>query len=449
MTAPSRHTSHLPPRSAASLPVRLQARTIEVDPALVDPYALGARGGFVFAGTERQIAGPAAGGWTLSVPGGLADEPARRALVVALSTIPHDRSAGAPGPPLVALGSLPFDRDAPASLVLPALTFQRTEAGAWLTWVGTEVPPAPATLVNLVQHAAGARSATDRPDGGPLGAAPRLVLHTSDAAYAQGVAAVTSRIAAGKLQKVVLARALDVVFPRPPALGPVLDRLRAAPGCTVFSLPVPGGQILGASPELLVRRSGDRARSLPLAGTQPAGTGRTDGTPEALLGSTKDRAEHHLVVAEVVAALASVSTTVEVADAPFVVHLATMDHLGTPVAAQLASVDGVVPSALDLVARLHPTPAVGGVPRPVALAVINALETTGRGHWSGPAGWLDAEGDGEWIVAIRSATIKGRTARIHAGAGIVEASDPQAEAAETALKLQTALDPVAPGLRLS
>jgi len=235
----------------------------------------------------------------------------------------------------------------------------------------------------------------------------------------------------------VLARAVDVRTPTPLVVADVVRRLRSLhPSCMVFS--VEG--FVGASPELLVGRNGRDVQSHPLAGTVArSGDPETDARLGAsLMASTKDRWEHALVVDAIAAALTPVCPQLDVPDAPSIVPLRNVSHLGTHIQGTLPA-GGPVPTALELAARLHPTPAVGGAPTARALAMIAELEPHGRGRYAGPVGWVDAAGNGEWAVGIRSAHIGGDRARMMAGVGIVADSDPEEELAETQLKLQALL----------
>jgi isochorismate synthase len=238
-------------------------------------------------------------------------------------------------------------------------------------------------------------------------------------------------VAAGTLRKVVLAREVTVQGLAGVDRRLVLARLLAShPTCFTYA----SGQFVGATPELLVSRQGDAVVSQPMAGT--VARGATADEDErlrlALRASAKDGEEHRLLVDEVLARLGSVCSSAPTAAPAEVVRLATVSHLATRVTGRLSS---PAPSALALAGLLHPTPAVGGLPRREALAAIEALEPFDRGLYAGPVGWVDAAGDGEWAVALRGATLDGTSARLLAGAGIVAGSDPDAEWAETEAKL--------------
>jgi menaquinone-specific isochorismate synthase len=259
----------------------------------------------------------------------------------------------------------------------------------------------------------------------------------SAASWCELVAAATADIRAsgGALEKVVLAREIvveaDELFDR--AL--VLARLRASyPGC--FITHVDG--LVGASPELLVGRSGDVVRAQPMAGTAPrGGDPATDARLAAgLLASATYRHEHQLTIDDVHDALLAFCSYVDFEPEPSVVAVANVQHLATLVEGRLSR---PAPSVLELVEALHPTPAVNGRPREAATAWIEANEGFDRGRYAGTVGWVDAAGNGQWAVSIRCAEIDGRAARVFAGNGIVAGSDPETELAETQAKLQAML----------
>ncbi|MGO9657725.1 MAG: isochorismate synthase MenF, partial [Acidimicrobiales bacterium] len=206
------------------------------------------------------------------------------------------------------------------------------------------------------------------------------------------------------------------------------------PSCAVFH--VEG--FIGASPETLVRRTGRDVLSHPLAGTVArSGDTATDAALLAgLMASGKDRHEHQLVVDEIAAKLRPLCRQLEVPPVPSVLALRNVSHLGTELRGTLA--DGAT-SSLALAALLQPTPAVGGLPSEAALSWQRANEGFDRGTYAGPVGWVDSRGDGEWALGLRSADVSGPHAALYAGNGIVAASSPEAELAETQLKLQALL----------
>ena len=258
-------------------------------------------------------------------------------------------------------------------------------------------------------------------------------------AWQASVATAVALIRQGALDKVVLAKEERLHARDPFSPMETLSRLRAAdPATTLFAIQSGGSWFLGATPERLVRLNRGRVDVTALAGSIGIGA-----TPEErqvlaarLLASGKDRSEHEIVVESTLAALAEVCEDVRrESGTPRVVTARSVQHLATPISGRLASAGQV----LDLVERLHPTPAVGGFPRAEALSVIRELEQIERGWYAGPVGWTDLDGSGEFSVAIRSALLRGQTASVFAGCGIVADSDPVAEFAETWLKMRPML----------
>ena len=250
-------------------------------------------------------------------------------------------------------------------------------------------------------------------------------------------------IRGGALEKVVLAREVRVEAPRAHSPGGLLGALREAfPSCFSFCVGSPEAAYCGASPELLVRRTGAGATTVALAGStrRSADPAVDDHLAERLLHSPKERSEHEIVAKRIERMLRPVSVWVESAPEPAIIKVANIQHLATPIRAQLAE----PLSAIELAARLHPTPAVGGEPSERALPLIERLEEMDRGWYAGPVGWMDATEDGEFCVALRSGLIRDRVAHLYAGGGIVADSDPAAELAETETKLG-ALLPVLAG----
>jgi len=261
--------------------------------------------------------------------------------------------------------------------------------------------------------------------------------------YARRVRSALEQIDAGLLQKVVLARAVRVTAGAPIDAVAWLVALRERfPACTLFAFGDADVVFLGASPERLVRVRGEEVLTAALAGTAPRGASQAADRVlgDALRDSRKDGDEHAFVVRYLQAALAECCDAVEVAAEPRLLKTRTVQHLCTELRARRRPQAPV--SLLELVARLHPTPAVGGVPREAALSWLAAHEGIERGWFAGPVGFLQSNGDGEFVVALRSALVRGQTATAWAGAGIVAGSEPRAEFTETELKLRTVLGPL-------
>jgi menaquinone-specific isochorismate synthase len=252
--------------------------------------------------------------------------------------------------------------------------------------------------------------------------------------FEAAVSAATARIGAGEISKVVLAR--EVVVSAAAAHDPaaVFGAMREQfPACFCFCCGTPEAAFIGASPELLIRRSGASASTVALAGStrRSSDPAVDDHLGEQLLRSDKDRREQRIVAERIVRALRPHAVWVEAAAEPEIVKVANIQHLATPVIAQLAEPH----SAIELAGMLHPTPAVGGEPWPAAATAIAELEGMDRGWYAGPVGWMDATEDGEFCVALRSALLRDREAHLFAGVGVVAGSDPAAELAETEVKL--------------
>jgi isochorismate synthase len=261
------------------------------------------------------------------------------------------------------------------------------------------------------------------------------------AAYAEAVAEALSLIRAGELEKVVLTRALVAANPGIDVAALLAELRRRDPECHLFAAPAEGdGAFVGATPETLLRREGDRVVSLPLAGTAarwPDDPGRDREAAEGLVRSAKNQHEHATVVEAVADSLSPHCAELRVATEPHLVATATVWHLATAVRGRLRP---SAPSALALAAALHPTPAVCGTPTDAAAALIARLERASRGLYSGLVGWVDGRGDGEWAVSLRCALITRAWVRIQAGAGIVAESRSDLELAETEVKFHTIVD---------
>jgi len=264
--------------------------------------------------------------------------------------------------------------------------------------------------------------------------------------YEQAVARALTLIASEpELAKIVLSRSLALETDRPIDIAALLARLGGDPGAIRFLTPLDPGangqprHLLGATPELLLSRTGSDILSYPLAGSarrSPLASADA-ASAMALARSTKDHREHRWVVEAILDALAPYCRDLAAPGEPALVATRTMWHLGTRIEGRLK--DRTDPSAAELAAALHPTPAVGGVSRERALALIPELEGYDRGFYAGAVGWTDRSGDGAWYVSLRCAEVSGCRARIFAGAGIVEGSVPAEEADETSAKLQAIL----------
>jgi menaquinone-specific isochorismate synthase len=326
---------------------------------------------------------------------------------------------GAPGTGLICLGSFAFADDPGDSvLVVPRVVVGIREGRAWITVVGQdELAPTPDLLPT------------------PSPAPPQRVTFAdgamSGAAWESVVADAVRRIDEGDLEKVVLARDLVATAAEPVDVRWPLRRL--AEGyemCWTFHV----DGLFGATPELLVRRERGLVTSRVLAGTiRRTGDDQRDaGLAGQLARSSKDLEEHEYAVRSVAESLAPYCSSTNVPEVPFVLHLPNVMHLATDVTGVVHDSDGA--SVLDLAAALHPSAAVGGTPTKVAVELIAEIEGMERGRYAGPVGWMDAAGDGEFGIALRSAELHGSTVRLFAGCGIVADSDPEAELAEAQAK---------------
>lgn len=342
--------------------------------------------------------------------------------------------AGA-APPPVAFGALPYDGDAPARLLVPAVQLHRQADGTrWAVVITPASPALPSGMPGTPGASPGPPTITVRPDD-PLPSRFDVAAARDPAWWMELVAQATARIRAGELRKVVLAREIVVTADRPVDPRPALRRLRAAyPSCYVSFI----DGFLCASPELLVSRRGDVVRAHPMAGTAPRlGDPAADARLAAsLLANPNYRHEHRLTIDMVHDTLLPFCSFLDAEPEPSVVAVANVQHLATLVEGRLSRPE---PSVLELVERLHPTPAVGGDPREAALAVQREIEQLDRRRYAGAVGWVDANGDGEWAVGIRSAEFDGATVRVYAGNGIVADSDPATELAETQAKFAAVL----------
>lgn len=327
------------------------------------------------------------------------------------ASLQQARANGHPHP--VVVGAIPFDARQPASLSIP---HQVLFAGP------------------LSRRAEVLERRTSRYTVTPV---------PEPQAYAAAVAQAVAQIRAGHLSKVVLARTLELAGSQSIDVQFLLERLarRNTQGYT-FAAQLAGGTqgtLVGASPELLVSRRGLQVRSNPLAGSAARAADPHEDTrrSQALMRSAKDLHEHKLVADAVARAMRPYCATLEVPTGPSLIHTATMWHLSSDIRGELAAPDT---NTLQLASSLHPTPAVCGHPTPAAFELIRRLEPFERGYYTGMVGWCDAEGNGEWVLTLRCAQVRGRHMRLYAGAGVVADSAPQSEVAETGAKFRTMLN---------
>ncbi|MDI3240018.1 isochorismate synthase [Arthrobacter sp. AL08] len=355
-----------------------------------------------------------------------------------------------PGTGPVAFGSFAFSKtSAHASrLIVPEIVVGLRDGKAWLTQL---------TFDDADLTEAGARAALERWLGAPVvvpataagaDAAPvEATLSTgslSEAEWMTAVAAGVAEIRTGALEKLVLARDIVATVPAGVSAAEILRQL-AVRYRECWTYGVDG--LVGATPEMLIQVEGRTAQARVLAGTLD----RRDadgmaGSPlefaeRVLAGSEKQRHEHDIAIQSLTTQLAPFSEAMNAHSEPFILELPNVWHLASDVKAELAEVEGHVPTSLALINALHPTAAVCGTPTTVAGALIRKLEHLDRGPYAGPVGWLDAAGNGEWGIALRGAVIESpATVRLYAGCGIVEGSVPDMELAETWAKFRPMLE---------
>ncbi|HYU49701.1 MAG TPA: isochorismate synthase [Candidatus Limnocylindria bacterium] len=328
-----------------------------------------------------------------------------------------------------------------AALVLPRLLFTVSDGNAWLT-ASAVVEPGNAGSGAAGRIVAGLESAWAELDRAgvsvPLTPAVDMLQATGivpEAAWQAAVIRLAGAVGRGRVDKVVLARQVEVSADAPIDVPAVLRRLEAsAPESTVFAFSRGPRTFLGATPERLVRTDGRDFRTVAMAGSIGRGSDEEDDARLAaeLLRSEKEREEHRVVVDMLRETLGPLAARLDVEPAAHVIRLRHIQHLVTLVSGRLREQAGI----LDLVERLHPTPAVGGAPRELALALLEEEERLDRGWYAGPVGWLDRRGDGEFVVAIRSGVVNGASASLFTGCGIVADSEPAREWEESQVKLR-------------
>ncbi|MGY5957976.1 isochorismate synthase EntC [Kosakonia sp. BK9b] len=378
--------------------IQLSVQTLAADQFFfMSPYR-----SFTTSGCFRRFSEPAAGG-------DAQDSRFQKKLAQAFA---EAKAEGIASPVMV--GAIPFDTTQPSALFIP------------ITWQAFSRP--------AKQRSARYFNAGEMPN-----VKAQTYLPDQDV-FMEMVARGAAKTATPEVDKVVLSRLIDITTDAHIDSGVLLERLIAQnPASFNFHVPLPeGGALLGASPELLLRKEDRHFSSLPLAGSarrQPDDMlDREAGNK--LLASEKDRHEHDLVTQAMKAVLTPRSQSLTLPDSPQLVTTPTLWHLATPIEGE--ALEGE--NALTLACLLHPTPALSGFPHQVAKKLIAELEPFDRELFGGIVGWCDAEGNGEWVVTIRCARVHDKNVRLFAGAGIVPASSPLSEWRETGVKLTTMLN---------
>lgn len=316
----------------------------------------------------------------------------------------------------IAFGSFSFDDNEKSLLLVPSVVIGRKSGRTWITWVGEERPEIrPTALPESSYQFSWSEGAL------------------SPVQWQAAVAWSVSRIQAGDVDKVVLARDVVAASEDEVDIRPALKQLTRDYDST-WTFSVDG--LIGATPELLLRLTRGLVTSRVLAGTiRRSGNDEKDlALAASLARSSKDLEEHEYAVASVAESLEPFCTSINRPEVPFVLHLANVMHLATDVTGVLAD-SMAVRDGFALLNALHPSAAVCGTPRKAALDLINEVEGMSRGRYAGPVGWIDSRGDGEWGIALRCAEVEGKQVRLFAGCGIVAGSDPEAEYAESQAKL--------------
>jgi menaquinone-specific isochorismate synthase len=336
------------------------------------------------------------------------------------SRLEVDNPLGQPGTGAVAFVSFAFSDDACESvLVVPRTVVGRRGDDCWITEIDTGSGVPPVRRMTPVRPATGVRYAEGQ---------------LPPTRWRSAVAEAVRRMRAGELVKAVFAH--DLIATADEALDPrFLLRELAQRYPTCWSYAIDG--LVGATPELLIRRTGTQVDSRVLAGTMWVGVGGGHATDEqvsdALLASKKERTEHQYAMESMVRQLSPLAERVEAPPVPSVLRLPNVSHLASDITATLSRTEP--PSLLTLAGAVHPTAAVGGTPTEPALRLIDELEQMNRGRYAGPVGWVDSSGDGELGIALRCAQLDGSTARLFGGGGIVADSDPDTEVNEVAAKM--------------
>ncbi len=333
------------------------------------------------------------------------------------------------GTGLVAFASFSFaEKSHMASvLIIPRVVIGRRDGVTWVT-----------TITPAGEKAWSAEIPSIAPLGEPAVVSFAPGQQTEDG-YRASVVDASTRITRGEVSKVVLARDLTGVIPDGSDIRPMIGALAASyPDCWTFAI----DGLIGSSPETLVRVLEGTVDARVLAGTAARGIDPQSDldAASALATNTKDLDEHAFAVRSVIDELEPYATHVTLGESPFTLRLANLWHLATDITGDLR--DGA--TALEVIAALHPTAAVAGTPRAEALSVITALEPFDRGRYAGPVGWIGANGDGEWAIALRCVQVDGQKVTAYAGCGIMANSDPDAELRETKMKFRPVVDALSP-----
>lgn len=377
---------------------------------------------FVWSGSRRRMAGwGRAAEWTGSGAEAIRDAGAWwDRLRASTSLIPDPEAPDGALPALpIAFGSFGFSARTESVLIVPELLLIQTPRGRWaLSFSLSSAPADPLEVLAPLRPSTPRRPEGVRTDAGRM----------TQGEWAESVDALAARLRAGEASKAVMTRDMLVRADSPIDPRHLLERLDALyPQTWRFAV----DSLIGATPEMLASAEDGMLHSRVLAGTSPAGRGAL------LLESEKNLREHALALDSVASALRPIVEELHVPEAPFVLDLPNVSHLASDVDARLGGA-----SLLEAVAALHPTAAVCGTPRDRALALLEEHERTERGRYSGPVGWIDGAGEGEFCIALRCGALEegGRALRIFAGGGIMPDSDPAEELAETRRKMAPLLD---------
>ncbi len=409
----------------------MKATTIRLDRP-VDLLSVGAEHGFFWTFDGLTLAGMGAvTRIPFARPGGFGSASD------ALAGLRGDDEVDRPGSGPVGFAALLFDREADGELLIPQVVVGSDRSGQrWATLLhdegidATEVGARVGALLDEAELAVSAGAGRRQPTRFEVVSAL-----TPEFWRDEILTPARDLIAAGHLDKVVLARELSITCDQAIQMAPVLRRLTARfPAGHVFAI----DGFIGASPEQLISRLGDVVRAHPLAGTAPRSSDpdRDRTLATELMTSAKNRWEHRITIDWLLDSLLPFCSYVDAEPEPSIVTLANVHHLGTRVEGRLSHPPA---SVLELVSALHPTPAVGGAPQADALALIEKLEQADRGRYAGPTGWVDAEGNGVFSVSVRSAQVQDNEVKLFAGVGVVDDSDPEAELAETRSKFDAML----------